>query len=66
MTDRLRADLDHMFLEHKEIVKALKGFNKSCRNGEKNLICSGTLPEPSTHYADIDKVKGDQVLMRPN
>ena len=28
-----RADLDHKLLEHKEIVKALKGFDRSSRNG---------------------------------
>src|SRR5512137_640791 len=32
MTDRLKADLNHMPLEHKEIVEALKVLTEAARN----------------------------------
>jgi len=36
MTDRLKADLDHMVLEHKEIVEALKALTEAARNEDKD------------------------------
>ena len=38
MTDRLKADLNHMLLEHKEIVEALKVLTDAARmRAKKNL-----------------------------
>jgi hemerythrin superfamily protein len=36
MTNRLKADLNHMLLEHKEIVKALKDLTEAAKNEGKD------------------------------
>ena len=36
MTDKLRADLGHMLLEHKEIVEALKALTEAAKREEKD------------------------------
>ena len=43
MTNRLKADLDHMLLEHKEIVGALKDLTDAARNEGKDEFA---------HFAD--------------
>lgn len=41
MTDKLRADLNHLLLEHKEIVEALKALTEAAKIEEK--VSSSTL-----------------------
>ena len=36
MTDKLRADLGHMLLEHEEIVEALKALTEAAKREEKD------------------------------